>query len=142
MPFSEAGFTQLENAISRRQLLTTNEARALFHLSEQRWLRLTTRVGFPKRIREGRRWVIDPSELLSFLHLYDAIAACISISQVAMRTQRTVKTLRSMIAKGEFPGPIGTVRNIDKFDVAAITEWQQRQRHGLKAPSSTRRAAA
>jgi predicted DNA-binding transcriptional regulator AlpA len=142
MPFSEAGFDQLEKAISRRQLLTTNDARSLFDLSEQRWLRLTIRSGFPKRIREGRAWVIDPSELLTFLRQCDAIDAGLSISQVALRTQRTVKTLRAMIAKGQFPGPIGTVRNIEKFDVAAITKWQHVQRNGLQAPNTRRAATA
>jgi predicted DNA-binding transcriptional regulator AlpA len=125
---------RLEALAKAGEAITTDQVRADMGLTRQQLHGYTLEDGFPPRKQIGRKFWVNPVALLAFAKHWNALAAGITITDVATLLRMTIATARRTVRAEDFPRPLGSYNGRDRWDRAAIIEWHRPRVGGAKLP--------
>ena len=126
-PIPDPVIKKLEAAAHAGKALTTDAVRALMALTNQQYQRLTLHEGFPRRERISRKFLLNPQHLLDFALHWNALAAGVTITQVAVLIHATIPTARRLAKLPDFPEALGEVNGRKRWDREVITQWHRKR---------------
>jgi len=125
---------RLEAHAKAGNAITTDQVREDMGLTRQQLHGFTLEDGFPPREQIGRKFWIDPVALYAFAKHWNALAAGITITDVATLLRMKLTTARRTSTGPNFPKPLGAYSGRDRWDRAAIIEWHRTRFGGAKLP--------
>lgn len=139
---SEQALARLSALVRAGEALSTDQVRQVLALSSQQFHRMTLQDEFPHRAHIGRKFWVNPEKLLAFCHLWNALAAALTITDVARLIHCTVPSARRMTRQSDFPRPLGEVNGKPRWDQEAVTAWHSPRADGAKLPAPVSQARA
>jgi predicted DNA-binding transcriptional regulator AlpA len=125
---------RLEALAKNGEAITTDQVREDMGLTRQQLHQYTLEDDFPPREQIGRKFWVNPVALYAFAATWNALAAAITITDVAILLRMTIATARRTVRAADFPRPLGHYNGRDRWDRAAIIEWHRPRVGGAKLP--------
>lgn len=132
--FPDPVLKRLEVLARDGEAITTDQAREILALTAQQFHRLVIQDDFPRREHIGLRWWLSPVALLTFGQHWNRLAVALTITDVARLMRSTLNTARRASRQRDFPKPLGQINGRERWERAAILDWQRERIGGAKLP--------
>lgn len=130
--FPESVMKKLEALAREGAAISTDHVRTVTERTQQQYHRLTLQDDFPARQQVGRKFWINPQQLLDFAINWNKLAHGLTITQVAVVIHSTIPTARRLSKLPGFPEPLGEVNGRKRWDREVIVPWHRARVAGAK----------
>lgn len=132
--FPDQVLKRLEALARVGEAISTDQAREVLALTVQQFHRMVLQDDFPRREHIGLRWWLSPQALQVFAQHWNRLAVALTITDVARLIRSTLPTTRRASRQRDFPKPLGQINGRDRWERAAILDWQRERIGGAKLP--------